>query len=362
MSLYIKERPIQIADIVGQPNVVKAVQKQSIGDSFSHAYLLCGQFGGGKTSTARIIAKLMTCPNKKDDKVCGTCKICKSINSGCCVDVYEIDAASKRGIDDARKIRDTANYAPQDLKKKIYIIDECHMLTNEAWNALLKTIEEPPPFIAFIFCTTEHRKVPNTIMSRCQRFYFNALSINNIQDKLITIAEKYNIQLDVQVANGIAKISKGSMRDAINYLEQMAVVHDNKISKDNFANYFGMPDGRLSYQIVQYIIDQNVSQLMATIDEVLSTGVDPKIMVCEVTDVFRNIFILKTCGEKSHLLHVLDDEKTTLSGFAEKLKLSSLTKIANSFSRLEKDIELNINERWILEAALVNCLMIAKQN
>lgn len=360
MSLYTQERPVQITDIIGQPNVVKAIQKQACSDSFSHAYLLCGQFGGGKTSTGRIIAKLMTCPNKKDAVVCGKCKVCKSINDGCCVDVYEIDAASKRGIDDARKIRDTANYAPQDLKKKIYIIDECHMLTNEAWNALLKTIEEPPPFIAFIFCTTEHRKVPNTIMSRCQRFYFNPIATNNIKEHLMFIAEKYKITIDDKVAMGIAKISNGSMRDAINYLEQIAVVKDNNVNSQDFLDYFGVPDEKLSYQIVDYLIKQDVSQLLLIVNEVLSTGIDPKTLIYEITNVLRNVFLIKACGEASSLLHVLDDEKSVLKKFANAIEANNLIKMAAIFSKIEKDISFNINERWILEAALVKCLTLAK--
>lgn len=362
ISLYTKHRPAQISDIVGQENVVKAIKKQAINDTFSHAYLLCGQFGGGKTSVARIIAKLMTCPNKKGDVVCGKCKACLSINNGYCVDVYEIDAASKRGIDDARKIRDTANYAPQELKKKIYIFDETHMLTTEAWNALLKIVEEPPEFAAFIFCTTDHRKVPNTIMSRCQRFSFSQIPVNTIKNRLQAIAKIENIKIDEDMALAIAKLSKGSLRDAINYLEQLSVVKDNNISGNDVLEYLGIPEEKLSYEIVGLMIAQDAASLLAKVDDLLKAGIEAKTVLYEITDVLRNVFICKTCGKDSKLLNVLDGEKKTLNEFAEKIGINNLTKIAGALYRIEKDITLNINERWVLEAALINCLMFAKND
>ena len=339
---------------------MNTIKKQASKNNFSHAYLLCGQFGGGKTSIARIIAKLMTCTDKKEDVVCGKCKACTSIHEGYCVDVYEIDAASKRGIDDARKIRDTAKYSPQEFAKKVYVIDECHMLTNEAWNALLKTIEEPPSFVTFIFCTTDHRKVPNTIMSRCQRFNFSQISTKDIVNRLQDICKKEKIKLDDEMAVAIAKLSKGSLRDAINYLEQIATVKDNNISGNDVLEYLGVPEEKLSYEIVGYMLSQDAASLLSKVDDVLKAGIEAKTILYEITDVLRNVFICKTCGKESKLLNVLEGEKKILGEFSDKFNVNSLTKIAGALYRIEKDITLNINERWVLEAALINCLILAK--
>ena len=360
IPLYTKYRPAQITDIVGQKRIVSAIKKQAEKNKFCHAYLFAGQFGSGKTSIARIVSSLMTCEHKEGHLVCGKCKSDIAILDGYCVDVYEIDAASKRGIDDARKIRETATYAPQELKKKIYIIDECHMLTPEAWNALLKIVEEPPSYVTFIFCTTNHRKVPSTITSRCQSFIFNQISTQDMFEHLKKIAQKEKIDIVDNVLTNIAKISHGSMRDAINHLEQIAMAKDNKVGEKEANEYFGIPDETITYEIVNLMASQDASGLLEKVNTLLQSGIDAKTILNDISHILRNIFICKICGKNSKLLDVLDVERLAIAKIAEGVSRNGLIKTASSFSRIEKEINVNINERWILEAALINCLTLLK--
>lgn len=362
IPFYTKYRPTQITDIVGQKRIVESIKKQAEKDIYGHAYLFAGQFGSGKTSIARILSSLMTCTDKKDHLVCGKCRSCLPIHNGNCVDVYEIDAASKRGIDDARKIRETSYYAPQELKKKIYIIDECHQLTPEAWNALLKIIEEPPSYVSFIFCTTDHRKVPPTISSRCQKFIFSQISNQDISLHLKKIAKKEKIEINDNVIDNIAKISYGSLRNAINHLEQIAMVKDNKVEEKDALDYFGIPDETISYEIIKLMTEQDSSGLLEKVNILLQSGVDAKTILGDISNILRNVFICKICGKDSKLLDVLDAEKKTISEISEKISKISLIKIASALSKIEKEINININERWILEAALINCLLLIKNN
>ena len=358
---YTKNRSIQITDIVGQERIVNFIKKQAENDSFGHAYLFSGQFGSGKTSIARILAALMTCENRKKHLVCGKCRSCIAIHDGHCVDVYEVDAASKRGIDDARKIRETAYYAPQEFKKKIYVIDECHMLTNEAWNAMLKIIEEPPPYVVFIFCTTDHRKVPLTIMSRCQRFVFTQIANQDIVAHLRKIAKDEKVTIDDASLLNIARVSRGSMRDAIGNLEQLSIALNNNIKTKDTLNYFGVPDDNVIYEMIQCIANNDASGLLGKVDVLIQSGVEIKTILSDISRILRNVFIYQICGADSKLLNIIEQEKDAISKIGEKIDQSSLVKIAGSFGRIEKDINFNINDRWILEAALINCLLLLRK-
>jgi len=362
IPLYTKYRPTQITDIVGQARIVNSIKKQAEKNQFGHAYLFAGQFGSGKTSMARIISALMTCEHKEGHLICGKCKSDLAIHQGYSVDVLEISAASKRGIDDARKIIETAYYAPQELKKKVYVLDECHMLTTEAWNALLKIIEEPPNYCVFIFCTTDHRKVPSTISSRCQCFIFNQISTQEMFDHLKHIAKKEKIEIVDNVLINIAKISRGSMRDAINHLEQIAMAKDNKVGEKEANEYFGIPDETISYEIVKLMVDQDASGLLEKVNLLLQSGIDAKTILNDISYILRNIFVCKICGKDSKLLDVLDVERKAIAELAEKVNKNGLIKTASSLSRIEKEINVNLNERWILEAALINCLILLKND
>ena len=223
-SLYLKYRPIQLEDIVGQRHIVATLKQASVNKEFSHAYLFSGHHGSGKTTTARILSCLMECENIKDGKVCGTCRSCRTIHAGVCSDVKELDGATNRGIDNVKMLIDAAQWSPQEFKKKIYLIDEAHQLSKEAISALLKIMEEPPSYLAFILCTTEINKILPTILSRCQRFNFAKIGSKDIAQRLIFISKNESINIEDDAISIISKMARGSMRDAIGYLEQIAPV------------------------------------------------------------------------------------------------------------------------------------------
>jgi len=349
---------VQIDDIVGQKRIVDFIKSQSEKNQFSHAYLFAGQFGSGKTSIARILASLMVCSERDGHNVCEKCRSCVAIRAGYCSDVIEISAASKRGIDDARKIIETASYAPQEFKRKVYILDEVHMLTTEAWNALLKIIEEPPPYVSFIFCTTDHRKVPETILSRCQRFVFNQISLQDIVLQLKKICIKENIDIDDEALCNISKISKGSLRDAICHLEQIYISKGSKINGKVSEEYFGTINDTIIYNIVDLIINQDASGVLEKVNVLLQLGINAKTILIDISSLLRNIFICKICGENSKLMDVLDVEREKIRNMSEKVERNGLIRVSSSLSRIEKEININLNERWVLEAALINCLTI----
>jgi DNA polymerase-3 subunit gamma/tau len=245
--LYLKYRPKDLDEVVGQKHIVATLKKASKNDKFVHSYLLAGNRGCGKTTCARIVANLMNCENPVDGKLCGKCLACLTIPKKMSMDVIEPDGATNRGIDKIRALKDSANFFPSQLKYKIYIIDECHMLTTEAWNALLAIVEEPPPYLKFIFCTTEPRKVIDTIASRCQRFNFGKIPTQDMVKRLKYIAENENIEIEDDALFLLSKISRGILRDAIVKLEQIATVADGKkVVEKHIQSFLGPQIGRVS--------------------------------------------------------------------------------------------------------------------
>ncbi|MCL4138245.1 UNVERIFIED_CONTAM: hypothetical protein GTU68_035847 [Idotea baltica] len=239
-TLFLKYRPQNFDDVVGQTPIIKTLKNAIKNEKASHAYLFCGSRGTGKTSIARIVAKAMNCPNQKEGNPCNDCNICKDITTGSCVDVIEIDAASNRGINEIREIRDKISFAPSVAGKKVYIVDEVHMLTKEAFNALLKTLEEPPEHAYFVLATTELHKVPETIISRCQTFLFQMFTIDQLVDRLKSICEKEGITADSESLNIIARKAEGGLRDGISILEQTAAENENELTKEKVEASLGL--------------------------------------------------------------------------------------------------------------------------
>jgi len=363
-SLYRKYRPSQIEDVVGQRQVVATLKQASINKEFSHAYLFSGNHGCGKTSTARILSTLMTCENVKDGKTCGECRPCKTIHAGAAMDVKELDGASNRGIDNIKAIIDSAIWPPNELNRKIFIVDECHQLTKEATSAMLKILEEPPDYITFILCTTEINKILPTILSRCQRFNFTKISSKEIAGRLIYIAKQEKIEIDEDAIDIIAKISRGSMRDAISSLEQIATVASNKIAKINAQHvqkYFGLTDRLGIIGVVKAIIDNNIPLILDQVNDFVMASADTKQIMFEITNVFRNIMVLKIQNVNSKIIDLPDNEIQDLKKLGEKLKVSQLLKMSQLFSDIDKKISYNINERWIMEATLINCVALLRK-
>ena len=272
MSLYQKFRPASFADMTGQTHVSKTLQNAIKLDLISHAYLFCGPRGTGKTTSARILSKALNCLEFDNEKLepCNKCSACSGINSNSILDVIEIDAASNRGIDEIRLLKENVGFAPTQVKNKVYIIDEVHMLTNEAFNALLKTLEEPPENVYFILATTEAHKIPETIVSRCQKFNFERLSVKDIVSRLEFICGQEKIEFDVDGLTQIAEVSRGGMRDSISLLDQVQV--GNKVTIEAVRATLGKSDAQTVNKMLSFILEKNHTQTLNLIDDVYQSG------------------------------------------------------------------------------------------
>jgi len=271
---YRRWRPQTLAEVVGQGHITQTLLNALTSSQVSHAYLFCGPRGTGKTSTGRILAKAVNCLNNGKGEPCNTCSMCQATNEGKALDVIEIDAASNTGVDDIRSLRERVNYAPNQARYKVYIIDEVHMLSTSASNALLKTLEEPPPYVIFVLATTEAHKVLPTLQSRCQRFDFRRLSQADIVSKLTNICSAEGIQIEPEALRLIAKSATGSLRDAENLLQQLSTYYGSEIGLHQVQAILGLTGDWRAKEVAQHIINNDVSAGIATINSVYSDGLD----------------------------------------------------------------------------------------
>ena len=301
-ALYRKYRPQTFDDMVGQPAITVALKNQLINGRMSHAYLFTGSRGTGKTSSAKILAKAVNCENPVDGNPCNCCAACKSIDSGSCMDVLEIDAASNNGVDQVRSLRDDAVYSPAQVRKRVYIIDEVHMLSISAFNALLKIIEEPPEHLLFILATTELHKVPATILSRCQRYSFRRITQEDLAGRLSFIAYRENIDLTPDGANYLARLADGGMRDAISLLDQCASSSSGTIDTDQICKVLGYAGTRQTVQMLQTVAARDTKTLLAIFSSEYAQGKDLAAMLDELCTAARDLLILHTSGKDSPLI------------------------------------------------------------
>ena len=349
--LYRKWRPQTLAQVVGQYVVTEtlchAVEKGEIG----HAYLFCGPRGTGKTSTARILAKAVNCPQQKGGEPCNTCDICTSITEGRALDVIEIDAASNRGIDDIRSLREKVNYSPQRARYKVYIIDEVHMLTEAAANALLKTLEEPPGHVIFILATTEPHKVISTIMSRCQRFDFRRLPQDAIATKLEGISHSENITITPEALRLIAHVAGGSLRDAENILQQLIAYHGREVDAGQVEEMLGVSEDSRIRPLVASIVNKDVSTGLKIINMVGSDAVNLRQFTQGLVKELRGLLLAKTrCGE---ILDVAADDLAEMERLVTEVDVGFLLRVVKRFADI--DFRGNGYSTLPLELALVEC-------
>ena len=297
LALYRKYRPIRFSDISGQDNIVKIIHNSIVNNKISHAYLLCGPRGTGKTTMAKLIARMVNCENLIDGEPCGKCNSCLSINNNSNDDIIEMDAASNNGVDEIREIRDKVNLVPSISKYKVYIIDEVHMLSTGAFNALLKTLEEPPKHVIFILATTEEQKIPLTIASRCQKYNFTKLTVDNIVKRLKEIIMAEKLTVNDEVLTEIARFSDGGMRDAINMLDQLVSSVSGEITINNVYEINGI----LSFtDICDFLImlsDGNLSNILNFVDKVESGGKDLVKLLEEILLIIKDVLIFKNCPD-----------------------------------------------------------------
>lgn len=356
----LKYRPVQIADVIGQEAICASLTQQARANRLHKAYLLAGHLGSGKTTVARIIATLLNCQDRKGDVVCGKCRACLLIHAGGCPDVMEVDAASNGGVDEARSIKERAYSAPQEFEHKVYIIDEAHMLTTAAWNALLKVVEEPPPFSTFIFATTEQHKVIPTIRSRCRSYLFQGVPGDLIANRLKQVAEKEKVDLDEAAALGLGNLADGSLRDGLKFLEEASVVGKNKVTEQLLRDLFGLPERSVILSMVTSIVSGNAAPLLLAADDLIRHGADVRAVMYGISETFRNILVLETGADA--LANVSKGEREVLYGLSKKLSRNCLINLAKLLGRIDKEIQLNINPRLVLEAALLHCVNYVTQD
>lgn len=297
-ALYRKYRPQTFDDMIGQQAVTQTLKSQIVGGKLSHAYLFTGSRGTGKTSCAKILAKAVNCENLQDGNPCNCCESCKAIDSGACMDVLEIDAASNNGVDNVRDLRDDAIYTPSQVKMRVYIIDEVHMLSISAFNALLKIIEEPPKHLLFILATTELHKVPATILSRCQRYAFRRISQEDIAARLQYVAYQEDIDLDDSAARILARMADGGMRDALSLLDQCASSTNGELNSDAVYACLGIAGIQQSAALMRCVADHNTSDALALLNRLYAEGKDLGALLDELLCLARDFMILKTAPKE----------------------------------------------------------------
>ena len=322
-ALYRKWRPPHFDEVYGQDHITSILKYQCATGKFSHAYLFCGSRGTGKTSCAKILAKAVNCLNPTPAGPCGECAACRSIDSGAATDVLEMDAASNNGVDNIRDIRDEVIYTPSELKYRVYIIDEVHMLSASAFNALLKTLEEPPEHVVFILATTELQKLPATIISRCQRFDFRRISTDDLCARLHKIAREEEIDLSEEAARLIARQAQGGMRDAVSLLELCAGAR-LPITPELVTRTIGTTGREGTCRVVNAIADKNFDLLFEIIEEMVSASRDPAVFWQELIGYYRDMLVTKTVSDPSRYLDLTDSEKTALTAISARFTKETL--------------------------------------
>ena len=357
LALYRRWRPKQFIDVVGQHHVSDTLQRAIREDKVAHAYLFAGPRGTGKTSMAKIFARAINCEQGPTDTPCGQCESCQQMLQGQALDVIEIDAASNRGIDEVRALREQVNFLPVVGHKKIFIIDEAHMLTNEAWNALLKTIEEPPSHVMFIFATTESEKLPVTILSRCQRYTFRRITAKDITAHLLHVAKESNISLDPAAAQVIAVHADGGLRDALSSLDQCSVMTSDMITAPLVETMIGLVSKSWVLDMVDILKAGNGAALLQAVDEALQMGRDARQIVTALVEHLRAMIVAKVLPEAEELL-AYDTHRERLLGQTNELSMEEIGRYINVLQTVQNNAKQVDNPRVIVEMGLLSLLQL----
>lgn len=346
-------RPQAFGDVVGQQHIAQALKNAILGGRVAHAYLFTGARGVGKTSTARILAKALNCPNAVDAVPCNECEICTSISAGHDVDVLEIDGASNRRIDDIRDIRANVSVKSMRSRYKVYIIDEVHMLTTEAFNALLKTLEEPPPNVKFVFCTTEPQKVPDTILSRCQRFDFSSIETGSITKRLRHIAEAEGYTVEDEALDLVARRASGSMRDSQSLFDQLLAFGDSNLTANDVHRLLGTAGDDQLTSVYAAIVDRNPGELLERLDETLAAGVQLTEFFSQILAYTRDLMIVAAGAGKVSLQSVFSSQRPVLEKQAESWGMETIVTAMQILAEAKTNMGRSINARPIAELALI---------
>ena len=363
-ALYRKFRPQEFEDVKGQDHIVTTLKNQIKADRIGHAYLFCGTRGTGKTTIAKIFAKAVNCEHPVDGSPCGECPTCKAIAAGSSMNVIEIDAASNNGVDNIRQIREEVEYRPTEGKYKVYIIDEVHMLSIGAFNALLKTLEEPPSYVIFILATTEAHKIPITILSRCQRYDFRRISIDTIAGRLTDLMEKEQVNVEERAIRYIAKAADGSMRDALSLLDQcIAFYLGQKVTYEHVLEVLGAVDTEVFSRLLRQLLAMDVHQVIETVDELVMQGRELSQLAADFTWYLRNLLLVKSSDNMEDVLDVSSENLALLKEEAQMIDSDTLIRYIRIFSDLTNQLKYATQKRVLLEVTLIKlCRPAMDQN
>lgn len=352
-ALYRVYRPKTFEDVVGQEHIVKTLKNQIRNSNIGHAYLFSGTRGTGKTSTAKIFARAVNCLNSNDEEPCNECEICVDTLNDNIMDIVEIDAASNNSVDDIRELRESVKYTPSKAKYKVYIIDEVHMLSQGAFNALLKTLEEPPSYVIFILATTEPHKIPATILSRCQRFDFKRVSSKDIANRMAYICEKENIQAEEKALSLIARNSQGALRDALSILDQCMSFGNEIIEYNDVIELLGTVNIDELFELSQAIIDENTKKTLQILNEFIIWGKDIRNLINDLIDQFRNLMVCKVSKDLDEIISLPEENIEKLKEQAKTININDLIRILNILSETQDSMKSSSNTRILAEVTMM---------
>ncbi len=353
LALYRKYRPNTFEGLIGQEHVVKTLVNQITSGRLGHAYLFTGTRGTGKTSAAKIFAKAINCLDNKNGSPCGKCASCLAISDPANIDIIEIDAASNNGVNEIRELRENVQFPPVSCKYKVYIVDEVHMLTGAAFNALLKTLEEPPKHAVFILATTEVHKIPATILSRCMRFDFKLIPDGQIASLIEKIYDEQGKKYQKEAVMAIAKAGEGSIRDALSIADIALSFSDGMLTYDDVMNILGSSNAQSLYEFIESIISGNTGAVLQTIDTLCSLGKSIGVLIKDITSIIRDIIVIKTCNNSNEILALPNEKFEILKNLSQKASEQRLLRILEIFAESESSLRYSNHARIVFESASI---------
>lgn len=353
LALYRKYRSKTFDEIVGQKHITQSLINQIKNDEVGHAYLFTGTRGTGKTSIAKIFAKAINCLTPVNGSPCGKCAACQALSDMGSVDIFEIDAASNNRVDEIRELRERVKYPPVTCKYKVYIIDEVHMLTDSAFNALLKTLEEPPSYVVFILATTEVQKLPATILSRCMRFDFKLLTEEELENHLKFVFKDSNIKYEDSAVSTIARLGAGSVRDTLSIADMCVAYSNRNVTFDSVIEAVGMTDRKTMKILLSSVLDKSEGELLSNIDMVARQGKNITQLAKDLVGYVRDLLIVKTCKDYKAILKLPTDQIAELEELSKKADSQRLIDILSNLSVLDNEFRYTTNPRGLLEVKLV---------
>ncbi len=356
-ALYRKYRPKNFEDVIGQEHITKALANQVASGKLGHAYLFTGSRGIGKTSIARIFAKAVNCENNHNGSPCGECEVCKRLDGESDINIIEIDAASNNRVDDVREIREKVKFMPVGAKYKVYIIDEVHMLTDSAFNALLKTLEEPPAHVIFILATTEVHKLPATILSRCVRFDFRLVSVVELTKLLAKIFSEEGVKYEEDALRLIASAGEGSVRDTLSIADCVISYSENIVTKDNVLKVLGTTDYDLLLRFYDLMADKDIGGVLSFVDELDKTGKNLSVFVRELSKHARNLLVVSSCERPNEILNLPEEVFEKYKVQASKLEEKKLLSFMQVFAGAENELRYTLSPRLLLETLSLSAML-----